>query len=104
MTLKKARLGIYTSVSASCLPLFMNNANRVKGIEAIAAIMNVTWIDVGSYDALKSGRKGIGNNTQIHRPDTIINNFHRFFTLCFKNEYDKPYLLKVQKNPLIAVT
>ena len=68
------------------LPLFINKANNVKGIDAIAAIIIVTRIDVGSYGALMSGRKGIGNSTHSQRPTTIASSFHLFLILCFRND------------------
>jgi len=46
----------------------MNNASSVKGMDAIAAIMMATRTEVGSYGALNSGRKGIGNRTHSQRP------------------------------------
>ncbi|HKZ61354.1 MAG TPA: hypothetical protein VJZ68_02905, partial [Nitrososphaera sp.] len=45
-----------------------------------------TRIDVGSYGALKSGRKGIGKRTQTHNPATIDSTFHLFRNLCSKND------------------
>jgi hypothetical protein len=64
----------------------MNNARRVKGMDAIPTMISVTRINVRSYGALKSGRKGIGKSIQIHMPATIDNSFHLFRILCSKND------------------
>ena len=66
----------------------MNRAKNVKGMDAMLAIINVTWIDVGSYGALKSGRKGIGNKTHTQRPLTNASTFHLFLILCFRNDIE----------------
>ena len=67
-------------------PSFMKSAKKVKGIDAMPAIIKVTRMDVGSYGALNNGRKGIGNNTQIQRNATTVSNFHLFLILSSKNE------------------
>jgi len=64
----------------------MNIARRVKGIDAIPTMISETRIEAGSYGALKSGRKGIGNSTQIHKPATIDSSFHLLRILCSKND------------------
>ena len=82
----------------------MNMAKSVKGMDAMAAIIIVTRTDVGSYDAWKSGRKGIGNKTHTQRTATIVSSFHLFLILCFRNEDAKSALLVVAKALLIVVT
>jgi len=55
-------------------------------MDAMPTMISETRIDVGSYGALKSGRKGIGNRTQTHKPTTIDSIFHLFLILCSKND------------------
>jgi len=55
-------------------------------MDAMPTMISVTRIDVGSYGALKSGRKGIGNRTQTHMPATSDSSFHLFRILCSKND------------------
>lgn len=64
----------------------MNNARRVKGMDAMVRMISETRIDVGSYGALKRGRNGIGNRTHNHKPATIDSSFHLFLILCLKND------------------
>ena len=64
----------------------MNKPRSVKGIDDTATMIIVRRIDVGSYEALNKGKKGIGNKTHIHRLDTITNSFHLFLTRCFRND------------------
>src|SRR5438093_7212116 len=63
----------------------MNNANSVNGMDAIADIMMVTWMEVGSYGALNNGRKGMGKRAHSQRPLTTHNNFHLLLALSFRN-------------------
>jgi hypothetical protein len=67
-------------------PLFMNNARSVKGIDAMPTMISEIRIDVGSYGALKSGRKGIGNRAQTHRLATIATIFHLFLIFSRIND------------------
>ena len=54
-------------------------------MDAMADIIMVTLIEVGSYAALNNGKKGIGKRAQSQRPLTRHSNFHllraRFFNI-----------------------